>query len=189
MSEANLKKKTILGFLYKFAERAGAKGISFIVSLVLARLLLPSEYGLISLVAIFITICDVFVTYGFGNSLIVDKESDSIDFSTCFYFGLFLSVIFYAIIYFMAPYLAEYYGYEQITPVLRVMAIRIPLAAVNSVQHAYISKHMMFKKFFFATSIGTIISGVIAIVMAYHGYGVWSLVEQYIGNIAMDTVC
>lgn len=189
MSEPNLKKQTISGFLYKFAERAGAKGISFIVSLVLARLLLPSEYGLISLVAIFITICDVFVTYGFGNSLIVDKESDSIDFSTCFYFGIFLSVIFYALIYFMAPYLAEYYGYEQITPVLRVMAIRIPLAAVNSVQHAYVSKHMMFKKFFFATSFGTIISGVIAVVMAYHGYGVWALVEQYIGNIAMDTVC
>ena len=87
----DLKQKTAAGFIYKFAERAGAQGIAFIVQLVLARILLPEEYGLISLVTVFIQICDVFVTFGFGNSLIVNKKSDQLDFSTCFYFGLSLA--------------------------------------------------------------------------------------------------
>lgn len=185
----NLQKKTKSGFAYKFAERVGAQGINFIISMILARLLMPSEYGIIALVTVFITICDVFVTYGFGNSLIANKNSDSLDFSTCFYFGLTLAVVLYIFVYAMAPFLADFYGYEILTPVVRVMGLRIPLAAVNSVQHSYVSKHMMFKKFFYATLIGTVASGVIAVIMAYNGCGVWSLVEQYLGNVCMDTIC
>ena len=84
-----IKEKAVSGFAYRFAERALAKGISFLLQLVLARLLLPEEYGLVALVTVFITVCDVFVTYGFGNALIVNKNSDQLDFSTCFYFCLF----------------------------------------------------------------------------------------------------
>lgn len=185
----DLKKKTTSGFVYKFAERAGAQGISFVISMVLARLLLPQEYGIIALVTVFITICDVFVTYGFGSSLIANKDSDSLDFSTCFYFGLALAIVLYIIVYFTAPLLADFYGNEILTPVIRVMGLRIPLAAVNSVQHSYVSKHMIFKKFFYATIIGTIISGIAAVIMAYMGCGVWALVEQYLGNVCIDTIC
>ena len=185
----SLKKKTVSGFIYKFLERVGAQGVSFIVSIVLARILLPEEYGMIALVTIFIAFLDVFVTYGFGNSLIVNKKSDNLDFSTCFFFSIVLSIIIYLGVFFFAPLLATFYEISQLTPIIRVMALRIPIAAVNSVQHAYVSKHMMFKKFFISTSIGTVLSGIIAIIMAYNRFGVWALVEQYLGNIVCDTIC
>ena len=187
-----LKKKIKSGFIYKFAERVGANGVKFILSIVLARILSTHDYGLISLVLVFITICDVFVTYGFGNSLIANKKSDQLDFSTCFYFGFFLSIILYAVLYCVAPFIAGYYGNydkELLTSVIRVMGIRLPIAAINSVQHAYVSKNMWFKKFFYATMIGTVISGIIALFMAYNGFGVWALVEQYLGNVILDTIC
>lgn len=185
----DFKKKTVSGFAYKFAERVGAQGINFIVSMLLARLLLPEEYGVIALVTVFISILDAFVTYGFGNSLIVNKNSDGLDFSTCFYFGIALSIAIYFMVYFGAPYLADFYDNELLTPVLRVMSLRVPLAAINTVQHAYVSKHMIFKKFFYATLIGTVISGVVAVIMAYQGLGVWALVEQNLGNAFIDTLC
>lgn len=185
----NLKQKTVSGFAYKMLERVGAQGVNFIVSIVLARILLPEEYGTIALVTVLITILDVFVTYGFGNSLIANKDSDDIDFSTCFYFGIGLSLFVYAFLYFAAPAIAAFYGKDVLVAVLRVMGLRIPIAAINSVQHAYVSKHMMFRKFFISTSIGTVLSGIIAIIMAYQGFGVWALVEQYLGNVVCDTIC
>ena len=187
MRASEVKAKAITGFLYKFAERVGAQGIYFIISMVLARILMPEQYGLIALVSVFITICDVFVTYGFGNSLIANKNSDDLDFSTCFFFGITLAVVIYSAVFFFAPIIANFYENEMLTPVIRVMGIRILLASVNSVQHAYVSKYMMFKKFFYSTLIGTVVSGIIAIAMAYNGAGVWALVEQYLGNVFMDT--
>lgn len=196
----DLKKKTASGFAYKFAERVGAKGISFVVSILLARILMPEDYGIIALVTVFITLLDVFVTYGFGNSLIVDKNSDQIDFSTCFYFGLLLSIIIYIAVFSLSPSIATWlsvdsssgnykYDVDQLVLVLRIMSLRLPIAAMNSVQHAYVAKNMMFKKFFYATLIGTLISGVVAVIMAYQGFGVWALVEQYLGNVIIDTIC
>lgn len=185
----NLRKKTASGFVFKFAERAGAQGIRFIIQLLLARLLLPEEFGIIALVSVFIEICDVFVTYGFGNSLIANKDSDSADFSTCFYFGLLLSLVVYIIVFSASPFIASFYNNSELTPVVRVMALRIPVAAFNTVQQAYVAKNMWFKKFFYATLIGTVVSGVVAIIMAYMGFGIWALVEQYLGNVMMDTVC
>jgi len=185
----NLRKKTASGFVFKFAERAGAQGIRFIIQLLLARLLLPEEFGMIALVSVFIAICDVFVTYGFGNSLIANKDSDSVDFSTCFYFGLLLALVVYGIIFIASPAIASFYNNLKLTPVVRVMALRIPIAAFNTVQHAYVSKNMWFKKFFYATLIGTIVSGIVAVVMAYIGFGIWALVEQYLGNVLLDTIC
>lgn len=189
MQNNEIKAKTASGFAYKFAERVGAQGINFLISILLARILMPDEYGVVALVTVFISICDVFVTYGFGNSLIVNKDSDQLDFSTCFFFGMALALLIYTGIFFLAPTLASFYENELLTPVIRVMGIRVLLASLNSVQHAYVSKHMMFKKFFYATLIGTIVSGVIAAIMAYAGCGVWALVEQYLGNVLMDTVC
>ena len=185
----DLKRKAASGLFFKFAERVGAQGINFIIQILLARILMPDDYGLIALVVVFITVCDVFVTYGFGNSLIVNKKSDHLDFSTCFYFGLALSVVVYAIVFYSAPFIASFYSKPLLTPVIRVMGIRIPIASVNSVQHAYVSKNMWFRKFFFATLIGTIISGVVAVIMAYQGFGVWAMVEQNLGNVIIDTIC
>lgn len=185
----NLKGKTISGFIYKMLERIGVQGVNFIVSVILARVLMPAEYGIVSLVTVFIAICDVFVTYGFGNSLVADKNSDDVDFSTCFFFGIAFSLVVYTCVFFAAPLMAQFYDNPLLTPVIRVMALRVPIAAINSVQHAYVSKHMMFQKFFYSTSIATVLSGVVSIIMAYTGFGVWALVAQYVSNVVLATVC
>lgn len=186
---SNLIHKTKSGLLYKFAERLGAQGVNFIVTVILARILLPEEFGVISLVTVFITILDVFVTYGFGNSLIANKHSDNLDFSTAFYFGGVFSIVIYGLVFIFAPYIANYFDNEVLILLIRIMSIRIPIAAINSVQQAYVSKHMMFQKFFISTSIGSICSGVLSIVLAYHGFGVWALVVQYLSSAVFDTVC
>ena len=184
----NLTQKTISGIIWKLAERLGAQIVTLLVSIILARILLPKDYGIVSIVTIVITILNVFVTYGLGTSLIQKKNSDQLDFSTVFYSGIILSLLLYGILFFIAEPIAIFYENEQITWVLRVMGLRLPLAAINSVQQAYVSKKMIFRKFFFATLFGTIISGIVGITMAYNGYGVWSLVAQYLTNVLIDTI-
>ena len=110
-------------------------------------------------------------------------------FSTCFWFGFFLSAVIYSGVYFSAPYIAAHYETPILLPVIRVMALRIPISAITNIQHAYVKKQMMFRKFFISTSIGTITSGVVALIMAYTGFGIWALVAQYLGNVIIDTIC
>lgn len=187
----NLKAKTISGFIYKLFERIGAKGIYFFVSILLARLILPNEFGIIALVMIFVEICDVFVSHGFGNALIVYQDSDEVDFSTCFWFCLGLSALLFGAVWFSSDLIASFfdkYDSSLLSLLIKVMAARIPLAAINTVQHAFIKKNMLFKKFFWATIVGTLISGGVAVWMAFSGHGVWALVEQYLGNILIDTI-
>ena len=184
----NLTQKTISGIIWNLAERVGAQVVTLIVSIVLARILLPEDYGIVSIVTIVITILNVFVSSGLGTALIQKKNSDQLDFSTIFYTGIFLSIVLYIILFFTAEPIASFYKNDQITWVLRIMGLRLPLAAINSVQQAYVSKKMIFRKFFFATLAGTIISGFVGIFMAYKGYGVWALVAQYLTNVTIDTI-
>ena len=183
-----IKSKTIKGFFWRFAERISAQLVTFCVSVVLARILMPSDYGVIAIVNIFILIADTLVTSGLGTSLIQKKEADQLDFSTIFYAGLFLSIIFYCVLYFTAPFIAKLYDMDSLIIVLRIMGIRLPISAINSVQQAYVSRKMIYKKFFFATIIGTVVSAVVGIVMALKGYGIWALVFQSLINPFIDTV-
>ena len=182
----NLKKQVASGLLWKFGERIIAQGISFIISTILARILMPELYGTISLVLIFINLANVFITNGLGEALIRNKEADEKDFSTVFYCSLGISVFLYFILFFCAQWIADFYHNQDLVLVLRVLSLQIPLSSVKTVQHAYVSKHLLFKKFFFSTLGGTIISGVIGIIMALNGAGVWALVEQYLVNSVID---
>lgn len=185
----NLKQKTLSGFIYKLGERGASQAVSFIVQIILARLLLPEEFGIIALLLVFITILDVFVTYGFGNSLIVNKKSDDLDFSTCFYFGIILSLILYGIVYLCSPLISSFfYGKDDLDIIIKVMALRMPVSAVNTVQYAYIAKNMQFRLFFYANLAGIIMSGVLSIIMAYMNYGVWALVAQNLSNALFSTI-
>lgn len=188
MSEGGLQKKVFSGLFWKFGERIGAQAVSFLVSVILARLLLPSDYGVVALITIFIDIANVFVSSGFGSALVQKKDADEIDFSSVFYFSIAMSWFLYAVVFVCAPAVAGFYGQEILTPVLRVMALKLPLAGINSVQHAYVQKHMMFKRFFFSTLIGTAGSAAVGIAMAYMGFGPWALVAQYLFNSTVDTV-
>lgn len=184
------KNQLISNLSWKFAERISAQLISTIVSVILARLLDPSHYGIISIVMIFITLANVFVSDGFGSALIQKRDANALDFFSVLYFNAALSSGLYIILFFAAPLISNFYGdgYEILTPVLRILGLRIILTAVNSVQQAYVSKKMMFRKFFIATLWGTIISAVVGIFMAYRGYGVWALVTQYLVSTTVSTV-
>ena len=182
------EKSITSNFLWKFAERFSAQIVSFVVSLVLARILLPDDYGVVALVLVFIEIANVFVSAGLGSALVQKKDADDVDFSSVLYFNLSFSVILYIVLFFVAPFIAKFYEIELLTLVIRVFSIRLIFASVNSVQQAYVAKKMIFKKFFLATLIGTVISGVVGILLAYKGFGVWALVFQYLTNTVIDTI-
>lgn len=184
----NLRNKTIVGAFWKFSERICAQVVSFIVSVILARLLLPEAYGVISLITVFITICDEFIISGLNTALIQKKEADNIDFSTIFYFSVGVSVILYSVLFLCAPLIANFYEMPIVAPVLRVMGLRLIIGAVNSIQHAYVSRTMQFRRFFYSTIGGTIGSAIVGIAMAYLGCGVWALVAQYCFNSLVDTL-
>lgn len=181
-------KSVMSNFFWRFAERCGAQGVSFIVSIILARLIAPEEYGVIALVTVFTSILQVFVDSGFGTALIQKKDADEIDFSSVFYFNIIFCLILYVLLFFASPYIALFYGKPQLSGVTRVLGLRIIISSFKNVQQAYVSKNMIFKKFFWATLGGTIAAGVIGIVFAYFGLGVWALVIQGLVNSTMDTI-
>ena len=175
-------------FFWRFFERCGAQGVTFLVSIVLARLLDPSVYGTIALITIFTTILNVFVDSGFGNALIQKKNADGLDFSSVFYFNITICSILYIIMFFSAPYIAEFYKLPELKNLIRVLSLVLIISGVKNVQQAYVSRNMMFKKFFFSTIGETIGAAVVGIVLAYCGYGVWALVFQMLFNSLVDTV-
>lgn len=191
MSNANnqgIKDKTISGLFWRFAERCGAEGVTFIVSIVLARLLDPSDYGLIAMVTVFIAISKVFVDSGMGNALIQKKDADELDFSSVFYFNIVICLGIYALLFVFSPVIAMFYRKTELTALIRVLGITIIISSVKNVQQAYVSRHMLFKNFFFATLGGTLGAAALGILMAFMGFGVWALVAQQIFNTFVDTV-
>lgn len=180
---------TILSnFIWRFMERCGAQGVKLIVEIVLARLLLPDDYGLIALITVFIEILNVFVDSGLANALIQKKDADDLDFSSVFYFNILWCICLYGLLFAASPLIAQFYGRPELTPVLRVLGLQIVVSGVKNVQQAYVSRTLQFKKFFFATLGGTIGAAVIGIALAYRGFGVWALAAQQLFNTAMDTL-
>lgn len=184
-----LNRKSIFsGFVWRFAERCGAQGVTFVVSIVLARLLSPEDYGTIALITVFTSILNVFVDSGMGNALIQKKEADDCDFSSVFYFNLLMCSVLYIAMFFVAPIIAAFYGKQELTAVIRVLSLTLVISGLKNVQQAYVSRHMIFKRFFFATLGGTIAAAFVGIIMAYYGWGVWALVAQQLCNVTLDTV-
>lgn len=175
-------------FLWRFSERTGAKLISFAVTILLARMLEPEDYGMVALISVFISILQIFVDGGFGNALIQKKDADDADFSTVFYFNMLLCILLYGGLFAAAPLIAEVYGKPEFVCMIRVLGMVIPISGVKNIQQAYISKTMQFKRFFFATLFGTLLSAAIGILMAYRGLGAWALIAQNLSNMLTDTL-
>lgn len=178
----------ISNFIWRFAERCGAQLVTFIVSIVLARILAPEDYGTIALVTVFTTILQVFVDSGLGTALIQKKNADDLDFSSVFYFNFVVCLVLYAAMFMAAPVIAKFYGDVTLTPIIRVISLTIVISGVKGIQQAYVSKNMLFKRFFFSTIGGTIFSAFIGIGLSKAGYGVWALVAQQLSNATVDTV-
>ena len=175
-------------FFWRLFERIGAQGVTIVVSIILARLLGPSVYGEIALVTVIIAILQVFVDAGLGSSLIQKKDADDLDFCSVFVFNIFACTILYLSLFFLAPLICSFFGYSDLVIVIRVLGITILISGIKNIQQAYVARNMLFKHFFFATLTGTIIAAVVGIVMAYRGFGIWSLVVQLLTNTAIDTI-
>ena len=178
----------IISFLWKLLERCSVQVVTFVVTIVLARLLMPEEYGIVALITIFIALAEVIADGGFNTALIQKKEADEIDFSTVFYFSMVVAFTLYGILFFSAPFIAFFYNQPLLTNVIRVLSCSLLFYSFNSVQRAYVSRHMMFKKLFVSALIAVILSGAIGILLAYKGYGVWALVWQTILNQLFTTI-
>ncbi len=186
--DTGLRSKTLSGLLWRFAERCGAQGVGFVVSVVLARLLAPEDYGKIAMVTVFMTLGQTFAESGLGSALIQKKDADDLDFSTVFFANLALGCAVYGLLFFTAPLVAAFYEKPELAPVVRVLGFSVILSSLKNVQQAYVSRQMLFRRFFFATLGGTAVSAAVGIAMAARGFGVWALVTQQLVNAAADTL-
>lgn len=184
----SLSRIVAVGSFWAYMDRFITQLVGFVISVILARILAPEIYGTIALVIIFITIADVFVSSGFGNSLIQLKIADATDYSTVFIAGLATSIVLYLVLFFTAPGIARFYARDELIIIIRVMAIRVIFAAINSIQCAYVQKQFKFRIIFIAGVSSSAFSGLVGIFMAYLGYGVWALVAQNLIQTIVNTI-
>ncbi len=184
----NTRNNAVNGLFWRFLERTGAQLVTFVVSIVLARLLEPTVYGMVALVTVFTNLLQVFVDSGMGNALIQKKDADDLDFSTVFYFNAAICVLLYVVAFLTAPVIANFYNNLELIPIIRVLSLTLIISGLRNVQQAYVSRNMLFRKFFFSTIGATIGSAVIGIAMAYMGCGVWALVGQQLSNMLIGTI-
>lgn len=181
-------KKVVTNFIWRFAERCGAQLVTFVVSIVLARILAPEAYGQIALITVFTTIMQVFVDSGLGTALIQKRDADDLDFSSVFYFNFVVCLLLYAVMFVAAPFIARFYNDVSLTPIIRVISLTIVISGMKGIQQAYVSRNMLFKRFFYATLGGTVFSAFLGIGLAYAGFGGWAIVVQQLSNAAIDTL-
>ena len=176
MKNENIRNKALNGFIWKFSEKVGTQLLQIVLQIILARILLPSDYGLIAILSIFITISDVFITQGFSTGIIQKKVVDDLDCSSIFWANLLLSFILYLILFLISPYVAKFYKNELLTKIMRVLSLNVIIGAIGSVHNAVLSRKLDFKKSFYRNLSNIITQGIVGIILAYKGYGVWSLV-------------
>ncbi len=187
-NQAFNKTSIIKGFIWKLSERCGVQIVSFVVTIILARMLTPHDYGVVAIITVFINILNVFIDSGLGNALIQKKDVDNLDFSSVFYFNLLICLLVYGVLYLSADWIAEFYAIDSLTDYIRGLGIILIISGVRNVQQAYISRNMVFKKFFYANMSATIVSGGLGIIVAYMGLGVWALIIQQISSNFLGTL-
>lgn len=189
MPEESLKKQTVRGVGWSFADSMLGQGIMFLVGLVLARLLSPDEYGLIGIITIFITVFNSIVDSGFSNALIRKNDATDKDYNTMFLVNMVVSIVLFGLMFVFAPLIAQFFERPELTALCRVMGVVVIINALSIVQNTILTKRLDFKTKTKASFISSVSSGVIGIVMAYSGYGVWSLVGQQISFRLLNSVC
>lgn len=177
MSES-LKNKTVKGVVWSTLERFSVAGVNFIFGLILARLLMPSDYGAIAMLAIFMAIAQTFIDSGFSNALIRKPERSETDNATAFYFNIGVGLVAYLLLYLAAPYIAKFYNTPILTPLTRIMGLNLLLNSLCVVQQALLTARIDFKTQAKISLSAAIISGLVGIGFAYAGYGVWALAIQ-----------
>lgn len=184
----NIKDETIKGVKWSAIERFSVQGIQFLLGIIMARLLTPSDYGIIGMLAIFMAIAQSFVDSGFSNALIRKLNRKDIDFSTVFFFNVFVGIICYALLFFLSPAIALFFDTPILKDVLRVLAVNLFINSLAVVQRARLTIAVDFKTQAKATVVAVTLSGVLGITLAYCGMGVWALVYQSVANTSIN-VC
>ena len=180
-----MQNKVISSLVWKLLERFGVQGVQFILQIILARLLDPEHYGILSLMVIFTNLANIFVQSGFNTALIQNKEVKEEDYSSVFWISLSVSIGLYILLFFTAPWIADFYNMPDIIEPFRVLSLILIPGAFNSVQLAKISREMDFKQVFKSNIIAVLIAGIVGIILAYVGAGIWALVVQSLINIVV----
>jgi len=183
-----LKQKTAAGLKWSAFERFSSQGISFVISIIIARILSPSDYGIIGMISIFMGISGVFIGAGFGAALIRKQNRTDIDFSTVFYYNIVVSLFFYLVLFLCAPLIARFYDTPILTSITRVVSLNIVIGAFGAIQSTKLNIAIDFKTQTKISLISLLITGSIGITLAYTGFGVWALVFQQLAATFISTV-
>ena len=184
----SVRKQLAHGVLWNFIEKILMEGAQFVIGIILARLLLPSDFGLIGMLAVFVAISNVFIDGGFAKALIQKKECSDIDFSTAFVSNIVVSLIIYVILFVSAPWIAVFYHEPILTDLTRVLALNFVLGSFNIVQRARLMSKVDFKSLAKIKVSSVVVGGFVGVGMAYNGFGVWSLVGQTISATLLQIV-
>lgn len=183
-----LKEKTLSGVKWNAIGRFSTQGVSFVISVLLARILSPSDYGVIGMIGIFLAISQTFIDSGFGSALIRKKDCTDTDYSTAFYFNVVVGIVCYLILFFCAPFIANFFDTPILKDIVRVLSINLFLGSLTIVQGAKLTAAVDFKSQAKIGLAATIVSGCVGLGMAYSGYGVWSLVYQSVSSSVVRTL-
>ncbi len=175
---SELKQKTIKGLLWSAVDNFSNLGVSFIIGIILARLLSPDDYGIVAMVVIFFAIAQTFVDSGFSNAIVRKKDRTESDLSTCFYFNIFVGLGFYVLLFLCSPFIADFYNQPILSPIVKISGLNVLINSLCIVQQAQFTIQIDFKTQAKVTLTSTVISGILGILLAYFGYGVWALVWQ-----------
>lgn len=189
--EENLRDKTIHGIFWSFFQKISSQAISFAITVILARILTPNDYGIVALAGMLLILMGIFSDGGLGPALIQKKDADEKDYNTMFVTQLIFACILYGIVFFIAPWFSMLFSTDNeqlLTDIIRVMALTMPLGALAGVQNSVVTRRMMFKWYFYSNIISLAVSASTGIYMAYNGYGAWALVGQQILGIITSTL-
>lgn len=184
----SLKNKTVKSVLWSGIERFSVQGIQFILTIIIARLVLPSDYGLIAMLGIFISIGQSFIDSGFSNALVQKQDRNEVDYATVFYFNIFVGIIFYFLLFILSPYIAAFYNEALLEPLTKLISLNLIVSAFAVVQRAKLTVALNFKMLSISSLCAVAISGIIGIIMAYQGRGVWAIATQSLINNLLCTI-
>lgn len=186
--DESIKGKAVFGFIWRFLQNAGTQIISFIISIVLARVLMPEDYGLVAMITVFTGIAMVFINTGFSSAIVQRKNLTDEETSTVFYFSVAMGIAIYGILYFSAPLIAQFYSEPKLVLMLRVTSLIVFIGSLYSVPQALINRRMQFKKSFIVSLCGVLTQGVVGITLAYCGFGPWALIYGMLANYAVNAI-
>ena len=187
MNSKSYEDKAVKSMVWKFVEGLSSQLVAFIVSIVLARILCPDDYSVVGIVTIFFSIAEVLISGGFSSALIREKNADEKDYSSVLWISIIVSILTYVCLFLCAPSIANVYNQPILIPMLRIMALILPINAIKSIWSAKVSASLEFRVFFYSNIFSIVISAVVGIVMALNNFGAWALVAQQMCNSVVGT--